>query len=185
MSADRKVFIGTDGGATTSKVGGVWDDGTTVSIKVLQASTNAQLGPDAVVREWADAVTRYLEQNGLTWKQVQGVGLSIPGPYQRYGVFDRSANLPESFTGFDVYTAYIKELSQCRPARALGGWQRRQSGRCCRSSARGAVKLPAAWSCSPPAPDWGVPTSIPAACLSMAIPSPAWKPATWPPPCKS
>jgi glucokinase len=112
MGADRFVFIGTDGGATTSKVGGVWQDGSTISTKVLQASTNAQQGPNVVVRDWADAVTRYLEQNGLSWQQVKGVGLSIPGPYQRYGVFDRSANLPESFTGFDVYTAYSKELAQ-------------------------------------------------------------------------
>src|ERR1700733_10294340 len=103
MSAVRHVFMGTDGGATTSKVGGVWEDGTTVSTKLIQQSTNSQEGPPAVVRGWVEAITKYVSENQLTWDQVQGVGLSIPGPYQRYGVFDHSANLPDSFTGFDVY----------------------------------------------------------------------------------
>ena len=41
-----------------------------------------------------------------------GVGLSIPGPFQRYGVWDRSANLPPSFEGFDVYSAYSEALAE-------------------------------------------------------------------------
>ena len=36
MDTQRPVFIGTDGGATMSKIGGVWGDGTTVSTELLQ-----------------------------------------------------------------------------------------------------------------------------------------------------
>ena len=108
---DKTVYIGTDGGATTSKVGGVWSDGSTVTTKLLQASTNSAGGPEAVVRSWVEAITNYLAQNSLTWSQVGGVGLAVPGPFQRYGVFDHSANLPDSFTGFDVHTAYSNALS--------------------------------------------------------------------------
>ena len=90
MSAERPVYIGTDGGATTSKVGGIWGDGTVVSTRLLQRPTNAPAGPDAVVRGWVEGITEYLAQNGLTWEQVRGVGLAIPGPYRRYGVLDRS-----------------------------------------------------------------------------------------------
>jgi glucokinase len=108
----KSVYIGTDGGATTSKVGGVWSDGTVVSTRLLQRATNAAQGPEAVVHEWVEGITEYLTRNGLAWDQVQGVGLSIPGPYQRYGVFDRSANLPESFVGFDVYTAFRNALAE-------------------------------------------------------------------------
>jgi len=46
------------------------------------------------------------------------VGLAVPGPFQRYGVFDNSANLPDSFTGFDVHTAYSNALSE-RAMRAV------------------------------------------------------------------
>src|SRR5687768_16356665 len=112
------IYIGTDGGATTSKVGGVWSDGSIISTKLLQSSTNSASGPGTVVRSWVKAIDAYLSKNGLTWEQVGGVGLAVPGPFQRYGVFDHSANLPDSFTGFDVHTAYSNALAE-RAGRAI------------------------------------------------------------------
>ncbi|HWQ11808.1 MAG TPA: ROK family protein [Roseiflexaceae bacterium] len=112
MTATRHVYIGTDGGATTSKVGGVWEDGTVISTRLLQRPTGSSQGPAAVVRGWVEAITEYLEQNGLDWEQVRGVGLAIPGPYQRYGVLDKSPNLPESFAGFDLHGAYSAALAE-------------------------------------------------------------------------
>jgi len=114
----QTIYIGTDGGATTSKVGGVWSDGSTISTKLLQSATNSTHGPEAVVRSWVEAINNYLSQNNLTWEQVGGVGLAIPGPFQRYGVLDRSANLPENFTGFDVHTAYSNAIAE-RAGRAI------------------------------------------------------------------
>jgi glucokinase len=114
----QRVYIGTDSGATTSKVGAVWPDGTTVSTRLLQRPTNTAAGPDAVVGEWVTAISDYLAQNGLTWDQVESVGLAIPGPFQRYGVLDRSPNLPEGFAGFDVHGAYSAALAQ-RAGRAI------------------------------------------------------------------
>jgi glucokinase len=110
--------MGTDGGATTSKVGGVWADGTTVSTRLLQRPTNAHLGPQEVVLGWVAAITAYLEQNGLEWEQVKGVGVAIPGPRRSYGVLERGPNLPESFVGFDVYMAYSNALAE-RAGRAV------------------------------------------------------------------
>jgi hypothetical protein len=112
MSGGRAVYLGTDGGATTSKVGAVWGDGSTVSTRLLQRPTNAGEGPEAVVRSWVDALTEYLAQNGLSWADIQGAGLAIPGPFQRYGVLDRSANLPPIFEGFDVHTTYSNALAE-------------------------------------------------------------------------
>src|SRR4029078_1206481 len=79
--------------------------------KLLQRSTNSQAGRDAVVAGWIQGVTEYLEQNNLTWNQVNSVGLAIPGPYQRYGVLARSANMPASFEGWDFYTDYGDALA--------------------------------------------------------------------------
>jgi glucokinase len=118
MMAPQQVYVGTDGGATTSKVGAVWTDGTTVSTRLLQRPTNSADGPAAVVRAWVAAIAEYLNENGLKWDHVAGVGLAIPGPYQRYGVFDRSPNLPDSFAGFDVHAAYSHALSE-RAGRAV------------------------------------------------------------------
>lgn len=112
MGARRQVFIGTDGGATTSKVGAVWDDGTAVSTRLLQRPTGSEHGPLETVSRWVDAIEQYLTANGLSWRDVGGVGLAIPGPYERYGVFGHSPNLPESFCGFDIHTAYLQALTE-------------------------------------------------------------------------
>jgi glucokinase len=112
MSDLRRVYIGTDCGATTSKIGAVWDDGTTVSTKLLQRPTRADLGPQGVVAAWVEAIAEFLTNNGLDWSGVQGVGLAIPGPFQRYGVLDRSANLPANFAGFDIHTAFADALAK-------------------------------------------------------------------------
>jgi glucokinase len=111
MSANQQVFIGTDCGATMSKVGGVWSDGTTVSTKLHQRPTNSQQGPAAVVAAWVDAITEYLAENGLVWDQVNSVGLAIPGPYLRYGVLGHSANLPSTFEGWDFHGDYSQALT--------------------------------------------------------------------------
>jgi glucokinase len=115
---ERHVYVGTDGGATTSKIGAVWGDGTTVSTRLLQRPTGSEQGPQSVVAGWVNAVSEFLDEHGLQWDQVAGVGLSIPGPFQRYGVFDRSPNLPGSFEGFDVHTAYSGALAD-RAGRAI------------------------------------------------------------------
>jgi glucokinase len=111
MDTAQHVYIGTDGGATTTKVGGVWRDGTTVSTRVLQRPTNAAAGPDAVVHGWVATTEEYLNENGLTWDDVHGVGVALPGPQRRYGVLEQGPNLPESFAGFDILTAYGAALA--------------------------------------------------------------------------
>jgi glucokinase len=116
--SQRTVYLGTDGGATTSKVAAVWDDGSPVSTRLLQRPTNTAEGPDAVVRGWVGAIADYLGENGLSWEQVGGVGLAIPGPFRRYGVLDRSANLPGSFIGYDIHNGYNAALVQ-RAGRAV------------------------------------------------------------------
>lgn len=108
----HSVFVGTDSGATTSKIGAVWEDGRAVSTKLLQRPTRAQKGPNMVVAGWVAAVNEYLEQNALSWQQIKGVGLAMPGTFQRDGVLDRPANLPASFAGWDVRTAYSRALAK-------------------------------------------------------------------------
>jgi glucokinase len=96
----------------------VWGDGTAVSTRLLQRPTGSAGGPLAVVQGWVEGLSDYLAENGLGWERVGAVGLAIPGPYQRYGVFDRSPNLPESFAGFDVHTAYANAIAD-RAGRAV------------------------------------------------------------------
>lgn len=111
VSANDNIYIGTDGGATTTKIGGVRSDGSTVSTVLLQRATGAERGPLAVMQGWADAVGEFLAAHDLGWDQVKGVGAAMPGPQRRYGVLERGPNLPDSFAGFDLLSAYGEALA--------------------------------------------------------------------------
>jgi glucokinase len=108
----KSVFIGTDSGATTSKVGAVWADASPVSTDLIQRPTESHRGPEAVVGNWVEAIDRFLAKHHLTWDQVSGVGLATPGPFQSYGVLGHTANMPDSFRGFDVHTTYSRALAK-------------------------------------------------------------------------
>jgi predicted NBD/HSP70 family sugar kinase len=108
----QNIFIGTDSGATTTKFSAVWENGEVVSTRVLQRPTNSQNGREAVIAGWIAGIGEFLAQNDLSWPQVHGVGLAIPGPYASYGVFGKSANLPASFSGWDVHKDYSAALAK-------------------------------------------------------------------------
>jgi predicted NBD/HSP70 family sugar kinase len=105
-----KIFIGTDSGATTSKIAAVRENGEAVSTKLIQRPT--EKGRDAVVSGWIAGITDFLAQNNLNWPQVKGVGLAIPGPYERYGVLGKAANLPAGFAGWNVHADYSAALAR-------------------------------------------------------------------------
>ncbi len=111
MNTSSAIYIGTDSGATTSKTGGVWADGTPISTKLRQSSTNSQDGTAAVIKGWVEGVEGFLADNQLTWSQVAGIGLALPGPYQSYGVLDRSANLPLAFAGWNFHADYSAAIA--------------------------------------------------------------------------
>ncbi len=108
----QNIFIGTDSGATTTKFSGVRENGETISTKLLQRPTSSENGRGAVISGWIAGISEFLAQNQLQWSQVKGVGLAIPGPYERYGVFGKTPNLPASFSGWDVYSDYRAALTK-------------------------------------------------------------------------
>ncbi|MBS1706475.1 MAG: ROK family protein [Armatimonadetes bacterium] len=104
------IFLGTDSGATTSKIGGIWADGSPISTDLYQTPTPSAEGTLAVVDGWVSGAVRFLERHGLDWEQVGGVGLAIPGPYIRYGVMGSTTNLPKTFENWDFYGEYSAAL---------------------------------------------------------------------------
>ena len=58
MAPKNHLFIGTDSGATTSKIGVVLDLGKPVSWKLLQHPTNWQQGAQAEVEGWIEATAK-------------------------------------------------------------------------------------------------------------------------------
>jgi predicted NBD/HSP70 family sugar kinase len=106
------IYIGTDSGATTTKFSAVYETGEPVSTKVLQRPTHSLDGREAVINGWITGLGEFLQLHSLEWDQIAGVGLAIPGPYERYGVFGKSANLPASFCGWDVWADYSAALAK-------------------------------------------------------------------------
>jgi len=109
---DGNIFIGTDSGATTSKIAAVRENGEAITTRIPQRPTNAQGGREAVISGWITSIGDFLGQNHLQWPQVQGVGLAIPGPYERYGVLGKSANFPPGFAGWNVHQDYSVALAR-------------------------------------------------------------------------
>ena len=110
-SATRDIYLGTDSGATTSKTGGVFANSEPVSRQLRQSSTNSQNGTAAVVAGWVEGAEGFLKDNGLTWDRVAAAGLALPGPYQSYGVLDKSSNLPDSFIGWNFHADYSAAIA--------------------------------------------------------------------------
>jgi predicted NBD/HSP70 family sugar kinase len=125
-NSSRAVYIGTDSGATTSKTGGVWDDGTPVSRKLRQSSTNAQLGTAAVVAGWVEGVAGFLADNQLAWDQVRGVGLALPGPTCVTACWAAAQTCPPGsragiFTPTTLRRSPRKPAGRCRSCAATTG----------------------------------------------------------------
>lgn len=120
---DRRIWIGTDSGATTSKVGGVDASGEPVSTKLSQRPTDAHKGKDHVLHGWLGAIENYLSENDRTWNDVGGVGLAIPGPFLAPGVLGLAANLPKELDGWNVGSDYATTLSKAagRPIKVTVG----------------------------------------------------------------
>ncbi|MBN1242143.1 MAG: ROK family protein [Spirochaetales bacterium] len=120
---DGRIWIGTDSGATTSKVGGVDASGEPVSTRLSQRPTDAHKGKDHVLRGWLEAIEAFLAENGRAWDDVGGVGLAIPGPFLAPGVLGQAANLPKDLDGWDVGSDYAARLSAAagRPIKVTVG----------------------------------------------------------------
>lgn len=106
-----KIYLGTDSGATTSKIAAIREDGSIVSTKLLQYPTDAHKGPAAITAAWVRAADEYMAANGLDWDQVDGVGLAIPGPFLGRGILGKTANLPAELDGWNVGKDYAAALS--------------------------------------------------------------------------
>ncbi len=107
-----ELFSGIDGGATTSKIAAVRGDGSIVSMDLQQQPTASEAGPAGVIEGWMAGSTAFLERNGLSWEQVEGIGISVPGPYLEYGVMGDSPNLPPSFDGWRVIDEMVAAVGR-------------------------------------------------------------------------
>lgn len=108
---ERRIYIGADSGATTTKIAAIWENGDAVTTQLLQRKTNSHAGRDGVVAGWIAAIDEFLTANGLDWRQIAGAGLAIPGPYLGRGIMDKSPNFPAEFAGWNVQEHFVRALA--------------------------------------------------------------------------
>ena len=72
------IYIGTDSGATTTKIAAVRQNGEPVAQTVLQRPTESASGRSGVIDGWIRAIEAFLSAHGFMWEQIAGVGLAIP-----------------------------------------------------------------------------------------------------------
>jgi len=127
--------------------------------------------------------TNFWRKNQLAWPQVQGVGLAIPGPYERYGVLDKTANLPMCLAGWNVHADFSAALAgqAGRPLPLVVGNDGNYGGvaeaRLARGDTRASVLM------LMPGSGLGAALSARTGFVWMATRSPAWKPVTCPQRC--
>lgn len=108
----HSIFIGTDSGATTTKIAAVWENGEAVTTQLLQRKTDSHKGRDGVIAGWIAAIDAFLSANNLAWPQIAGAGLAIPGPYLGRGIMDKSPNFPSEFAGWNVREHFARALAE-------------------------------------------------------------------------
>ncbi len=106
-----KVYLGTASGTTKVKTAGVRLDGSFLISKRPPLTVNLEEGTARMVETWIQGMEGFLEEHGLKWGDVLGVGLAISGPFTRYGVLAEAANLPESFTDWEFLEDYQRALA--------------------------------------------------------------------------
>ena len=179
----KKIFIGTDSGATTTKFSGVWENGETISTKLMQLPTGSEKGRGRGHQRLGCRHRRIprAEQTRLAAGSGRRPGDS--GQYERYGVFGRTPNLPASFSGWDVYADYSAALAK-QAGRAIPlvvGNDGNYGGVAEAQIARGQTK--ASVMMLMPGSGLGAAFSSRTGWRSKATPLPGWKPATCPHPC--
>ncbi len=107
MKSTPHIYLGIDCGATTSKIGAVNSSGDILSRELRQSDTSASEGTEAMVSGWMESCRSFLHEHALSWSDVGGVGLAIPGPYLGHGILGPMPNMPARLTGWN----FLKDLS--------------------------------------------------------------------------
>ncbi|MHC4536693.1 MAG: ROK family protein [Planctomycetota bacterium] len=89
-----EIFVGLDVGGTNVKIG-LFDSELTMICKT-SITTEADMGPEVVINNMAQAVKELLAEAGLSLQDIVAVGIGTPGPAKySEGIIIRSTNMPK------------------------------------------------------------------------------------------
>jgi glucokinase len=89
-----ELFVGLDVGGTNVKIG-LFDSELNIICKT-SITTEADMGPEVVINNMAEAVKELLSQAGFSLQDIVAVGIGTPGPAKySEGIIIRSTNMPK------------------------------------------------------------------------------------------
>lgn len=102
---NRQVYVGLDIGGTKIGVNAVDADRKPVTPKWVEVEARSHVGPRATVEQIVVGLRKFLDHAGLAMDAVAGVGLDSPGPADRNGRIEKSANMAPEWEGFQLREA--------------------------------------------------------------------------------
>jgi glucokinase len=89
-----EIFVGIDVGGTNVKIG-LFDSELKMTCKT-SITTEADMGPEVVINNMAQAVKELLAEAGFSLKDITAIGIGTPGPAKySEGIIIRSTNMPK------------------------------------------------------------------------------------------
>ena len=89
-----ETYVGIDVGGTNIKIG--LFDAELKLISKTSITTNADMGPEIVINNMADAVEKSIAEAGFSLEEIIAVGIGTPGPAKySEGIIIRSTNMPK------------------------------------------------------------------------------------------
>jgi predicted NBD/HSP70 family sugar kinase len=96
------VYLGVDVGGTKIGLNAIRENCTPVSPAWIEVPSHSHLGPRDTVKQMGVGVRAFLDQQRLSPDQVAGLGIDSPGPADRNGKIQRSANMHPAWEDFQL-----------------------------------------------------------------------------------
>ncbi len=127
--------FGVDLGGTTVKL--AWFDETGTLLKKWEIPTVKENNGSRILPDIAEAVSRFLEEKGVSREQVLGIGIGVPGPVDKDGLVNRCINL--GWGVFNIQQA-LSELTGL-PVRAGNDANMAALGECWQGGGKGCNNM--------------------------------------------
>lgn len=111
-AAAGPVYVGVDVGGTKIGLNAIREDRSPVSPSWIEVPSLSHLGPMDTVRQIVVGVRTFLDQQKVPAGRVAGLGIDSPGPADKNGRIQRSANMHPAWEDFELREEVQKSLAE-------------------------------------------------------------------------
>jgi len=100
--ATGRVYVGVDVGGTKIGLNAIHEDRRPAMPSWIEVPSLSHLGPMDTVKQIALGLRTFMEQSKLPMDRVAGLGIDSPGPADKNGRIEKSANMHPAWEGFQL-----------------------------------------------------------------------------------